>query len=108
MILRCSGSGSSNYLSWGIPFIGASFPLEQAEEAFEAIRRNLGPIMNFHEPCAGPVMLSAAKHLSAHRDRPFAALRVTTHDRCCLLKFIIGPYSRVPSNPAWGAGNEST
>jgi hypothetical protein len=24
-----------------------------------------------------PVMLSAAKHLSAHRDRPFASLRVT-------------------------------
>ena len=24
-----------------------------------------------------PVMLSAAKHLAAHRDRPFASLRVT-------------------------------
>src|SRR5713226_9615837 len=35
-------------------------------------------------------MLSAAKHLSAHRERPFAALRVTKHYRCCLLKFIIG------------------
>jgi hypothetical protein len=45
----------------------------------------------------GPVMLSAAKHLSAHRERPFAefplerseGLRVTTHSRCQLLKFII-------------------
>jgi hypothetical protein len=31
-------------------------------------------------PAAKPslVMLSAAKHLSAHRNRPFAALRVTS------------------------------
>src|SRR5947207_9463033 len=28
-----------------------------------------------------PVMLSAAKHLPAHRDRPFPALRVTGHSR---------------------------
>ena len=34
-------------------------------------------------------MLSEAKHLSAHRDRPFAALRVTNHSRSCLLYFII-------------------
>jgi len=27
-----------------------------------------------------PVMLSAAKHLSAHRDRPFASLRVTIEE----------------------------
>src|SRR6266849_694518 len=36
-------------------------------------------------------MLSEAKHLSAHRDRPFASLRVTNHSRSCLLKLIIGP-----------------
>ncbi len=43
-------------------------------------------------------MLSEAKHLSAHRERPFAeftlerseGLRVTIHSRSCLLKFIIG------------------
>src|SRR6266851_6966919 len=29
---------------------------------------------------SSPVMLSAAKHLSAERDRPFAALRVTRCD----------------------------
>ena len=28
------------------------------------------------------VMLSAAKHLSAHRDRPFASLRVTDISGC--------------------------
>ena len=48
-----------------------------------AIRR--GRFIGLRQPIrvsvAGPVMLSAAKHLSAHRDRPFAALRVTTHDR---------------------------
>src|SRR5260370_20990360 len=37
-------------------------------------------------------MLSAAKHLCAHPDRPFAPLRVTTPDRSCLLKIIIGTY----------------
>jgi len=31
-----------------------------------------------------------AKHLSAHRDRPFASLRVTKHCRSWLLNFIIG------------------
>src|SRR6266481_764763 len=36
-------------------------------------------------------MLSTAKHLFAHRERPFAALRVTTHDRSWLLKIIIAP-----------------
>jgi hypothetical protein len=35
-------------------------------------------------------MLSAAKHLCAHRDRPFAALRVTRHCRSWSLKFIYG------------------
>jgi len=38
------------------------------------------PVM-LAEPChteRSPVMLSAAKHLAAHRERPFAALRVTT------------------------------
>ncbi len=43
-------------------------------------------------------MLSEVKHLSAHRERPFAeftlerseGLRVTTYDRSCLLKIIIG------------------
>jgi hypothetical protein len=35
-------------------------------------------------------MLSAAKHLFAHRERPFAPLRVTKHDRSWLLKLIIG------------------
>ncbi len=43
-------------------------------------------------------MLSAAKHLSAHRDRPFAeftlsganVLRVTNYHRSWLVKFIIG------------------
>src|SRR6266436_2128071 len=34
-------------------------------------------------------MLSAAKHLSAHQERPFAALRVTNYYRSCLLKIII-------------------
>jgi hypothetical protein len=34
-------------------------------------------------------MLSEAKHLAAVRDRPFAALRVTTPDRSCSLKPII-------------------
>ena len=37
-------------------------------------------------------MLSEAKHLSAHRDRPFASLRVTNHSRSCLLNFIITCY----------------
>ena len=35
-------------------------------------------------------MLSEAKHLGAHRGRPFAALRVTTYDRSWLVKIIIG------------------
>ncbi len=37
-------------------------------------------------------MLSEAKHLSVHRERPFASLRVTTRYRCWVGKFIIGPY----------------
>ena len=38
-------------------------------------------------------MLSAAKHLCAHPDRPFAALRVTNYYRSWLLMFIIAPWS---------------
>ena len=37
----------------------------------------LAPYQDTSLPSEGPVMLSAAKHLSAHRERPFAALRVT-------------------------------
>ena len=31
---------------------------------------------------ASIVMLSEAKHLAAHRERPFASLRVTTQKKC--------------------------
>jgi hypothetical protein len=42
----------------------------------------LAPYQVTSLPSEEPVMLSAAKHLSAHRDRPFAALRVTnSHPR---------------------------
>ena len=41
-------------------------------------------------------MLSAAKHLSAGRARPFAALRVTLLGKLdeCLLGYLIGAYTR--------------
>jgi len=38
----------------------------------------------------GTVILSGAKDLFAHRERPFAPLRVTKHSRSWLLKLIIG------------------
>ena len=38
----------------------------------------------------GIVMPRLAKHLSAHRERPFASLRVTKLYRCGLVNFIIG------------------
>jgi hypothetical protein len=41
-------------------------------------------------------MLSAAKHLWAHRARPFASLRVTLHSRSCLLKLIIYSHREYP------------
>ena len=58
-------------------------------------------------------MLSEAKHLCAHRERPFPfaalraladALRVTTYDRSCLLKIIIGG-GRDKSGPTGIQGN---
>src|SRR5712692_5372585 len=41
------------------------------------------------------------KHLSAHRARPFAALRVTAPDRSCSLKFIIGELLRATITVNW-------
>ena len=77
------------------------------------VHHRCGPIMNFNEqsrychPFASPSLRSRASARagsersegSADRERPFpfassglrlTALRVTKHDRCCLLKFIIG------------------
>src|SRR5713101_280470 len=42
-------------------------------------------------------MLSAAKHLCAQPDRPFAALRVTLPDRLWSLNFIIAPDRHQPT-----------
>src|SRR5713226_2159523 len=51
---------------------------------------------------SSPVMLSAAKHLSAYRDRPFAALRVTRCDcsSCQVLFFKLNlALTKYPGHP---------
>jgi hypothetical protein len=50
-------------------------------------------------------MLSAAKHLGAYRDRPFAALRVTLRDssNCKALFFTLEPCLNKLIRPSVGA-----
>jgi hypothetical protein len=49
------------------------------------------------------VMLSAAKHLAAQRERPFAALRVTVEGPMMLMNGIIQQWNRQrgPINRRW-------